>query len=77
MAQLQRPVAWVSLDEGDNDPVRFWTYLITACQSVRPGVGESALELFKSPQPLPDDAVPTILINDLAGLDERPGAGSG
>src|SRR5215467_10336683 len=26
------PVAWVSLDGGDNDPVRFWRYLITACQ---------------------------------------------
>jgi ATP-dependent transcriptional regulator len=69
VAQLQQPVAWVSLDEGDNDAVRFWSYLITACQSVRPGVGESALELLKSPLPLPDDAVPSILVNDLAGLD--------
>jgi LuxR family maltose regulon positive regulatory protein len=69
VAQLQRPVAWVSLDEGDNDAVRFWSYLITACQSVRPGVGESALELFKSPLPLPYDAIPSILVNDLAELD--------
>ena len=67
--QLRQPVAWVSLDEGDNDPIRFWSYLIAACQSVRPGVGESALALFHSPQPLPDDAIPTILINDLAGLE--------
>ena len=69
VAQLKQPVAWVSLDDGDNDPVRFWSYLIAACQSVRPGVGDSALELLKAPQPLPDDAVPTILVNDLAGLD--------
>jgi LuxR family maltose regulon positive regulatory protein len=69
VAQLKQPVAWLSLDEGDNDPVRFWSYLIAACQSVRPGVGDSALELLKAPQPLPDDAVPTILVNDLAGLD--------
>ena len=62
-------MAWVSLDEGDNDPVRFWSYLIAACQSVRPGVGESALELLKSPLPLPDDAVPSILINDFSGLE--------
>lgn len=66
--QLQRPVAWLSLDEGDNDPIRFWTYLIAACQSVQNGVGESVLALFHSPQPLPDDAIPTILINDLAPL---------
>jgi hypothetical protein len=32
-------------------------------------LGESALALFHSPQPLPDDAVPTILINDLARLN--------
>ncbi len=67
--RLKGSVARVSLDEGDNDPVRFWSYLIAACQPVRPGVGESALELLKSPLPLPDDAVPSILINDFAGLD--------
>src|SRR5512139_660650 len=47
--QLSQPVAWVSLDEGDNDPVRFWTYLIAACQTVQVGVGESALALFRTP----------------------------
>lgn len=71
VAQLLQPVAWVSLDEGDNDAVRFWSYLITACQSVRPGVGESALELLKSPLPLPYDAIPSILVNDLAGSDSN------
>jgi LuxR family maltose regulon positive regulatory protein len=65
----QQPVAWLSLDEGDNDPSRFWTYLIVACQSIQPGIGESALALFRTPQPLSDEAVPTILINDLAQLN--------
>jgi LuxR family maltose regulon positive regulatory protein len=65
-SRLQHPVAWVSLDEGDNDPIQFWTYLIMACQSSLEGVGESALELFSTPQPLPDNTVPTILINDLS-----------
>jgi LuxR family maltose regulon positive regulatory protein len=68
--QLLQPVAWVSLDEGDNDPIRFWTYMITACQVFQKGTGESALALFHAPQPLPDDVIPTILINDLARLDE-------
>jgi LuxR family maltose regulon positive regulatory protein len=66
---FQQPVAWVSLDEGDNDPIRFWTYLIAACQSVQDGVGESALALFRTPQPLSVEAIPTILINDLARLN--------
>ena len=61
-------VAWVSLDEGDNDPARFWSYLIAACQMVQAGVGESALPLFQSPQPLPEETIPTLLINDLTRL---------
>jgi len=63
-SQIQRPVAWVSLDEGDNDASRFWTYLINACQSILDGFGEVALELLDSPQSLPDETIPTILIND-------------
>ncbi len=64
VTQLQRPVAWVSLDEGDNDFAQFWTYLVKACQSVLEGVGEAALELLNTPQSLPDETIPTILIND-------------
>lgn len=64
VTRLQKHVAWVSLDEGDNDYSQFWTYLITACQSVLDGVGAAALELLGTLQPLPDETVPTILIND-------------
>ena len=66
--QLQHPVAWVSLDEADNDPIRFWTYLITACQTIQREIGESALELLQTPQSLPDEIIPTLLINDLVKL---------
>src|SRR5512141_2287394 len=61
-------VAWVSLDEADNDPSRFWTYLITACQIVQSEIGVSVLTLLQSPQPLPDETIPTLLINDLLTL---------
>ena len=69
-ARLRQPVAWVSLDESDNDTRRFWTYLATACQSVSPGVGESAVVLLREPQPLPEDTIPTILVNDLGRQDD-------
>ena len=62
--RLPQPLACVSLDKGDNDYSQFWTYLITACQSILAGVGEAALELLSSSQPLPDETIPTILIND-------------
>src|SRR5260221_1367090 len=46
------PVAWVSLDGGDNDPVRFWRYLMTACQVFRDDVAREALALLRNmPQP--------------------------
>jgi len=46
-------VAWLSLDQADNQPVTFWTYLITALQTVVPGIGAGALSLLQEPQPPP------------------------
>jgi LuxR family maltose regulon positive regulatory protein len=56
--------AWLSLDDADNDPVLFWTYLVLALDSAAAGVGAGARALLRSPQP-PMDAVLTTLINDL------------
>ena len=38
----ERHVAWVSLDQSDNDPALFWAYFIAALQTVQPGAGDSA-----------------------------------
>src|SRR5918992_4348277 len=46
-----RPAAWVSLDPSDNDPARFWAYVIAALQTVRDGLGAAALSLLHAPQP--------------------------
>jgi LuxR family transcriptional regulator, maltose regulon positive regulatory protein len=67
--RYNQPVAWLSLDEADNDPNRFWTYFVAACQSVRPGLGNSALALSQSPQGVPEDAIPTVFINEMAGQE--------
>lgn len=68
-ALYARPVAWLSLDEGDNDPTRFWRHLIAACQRVQETIGETALALLDSAQPLPAEAIPASIINDLVGLE--------
>jgi LuxR family maltose regulon positive regulatory protein len=68
---IQQPVAWVSLDEMDNDPVRFWTYVSAALRSVHPEVSDGTLALLHTSQPLPVEAIPTLLINDLVRLRDE------
>jgi LuxR family maltose regulon positive regulatory protein len=41
-----RPVVWLSLDAGDNDPARFWRYVAAALEPVRPGLKEQVGELL-------------------------------
>ncbi len=62
----QRPVAWLSLDEGDNDPSRFWRYTVAALDRVRPGIGERVGPLLGPPTPPSFVGVVTALINELA-----------
>lgn len=71
IADPQALVAWVSLDERDNDPTRFWTYAIAALQRVWPDVGRTPSAMLRSPQPPPIDAVLTELINDMADKTEE------
>jgi LuxR family transcriptional regulator, maltose regulon positive regulatory protein len=60
----QRPVAWLSLDTGDNDPVRFWRHVAAALDRVRAGVGERVAGLLRPP-PRSFEAVITALVNEL------------
>jgi LuxR family maltose regulon positive regulatory protein len=60
------PVAWVSLDEDDNDPTRFWAYFIAALQTVCADVGKSAPAVLQSPQPPPIEVLLTGVINKVA-----------
>jgi LuxR family maltose regulon positive regulatory protein len=61
------PFAWVSLDSADNDPLRFWSYVITAIDTLAPGVGTNALKLLQSPQPPPIENVLTGVLNAFSG----------
>src|SRR5665811_1310300 len=60
-----RSAAWLSLDQRDNDPVLFWTYLVAALKTASPEVGAGALSLLQSPQ-TPIEAVLATLLNDLS-----------
>jgi len=62
----QPPSAWVSLDAGDNDPTRFWSYACAALDALMPGVAESALALLQSPQPPPIETLLPGLLNEVS-----------
>ena len=65
-----RRVAWVSLDQSDNDPAIFWTYLITALQTIQPSLGERSCSLLQSPQPPPIESVLIALINEINAIED-------
>src|SRR5215212_5081992 len=61
---LPRPAAWLSLDEGDNDPTRFLSYLVAALRTIAPNIGEGVLGALRSPQP-PTESILTALLNEI------------
>ena len=62
------PLAWVSLEEADNDPSRFLSYLVAALQAIEADAGESALASLRSPQPPPVESVLAAIINDITAI---------
>ena len=71
-------VAWLSLDERDNDPTRFLTYLVAALQTlalsdvegIAAGIGAGVLAALQAPQPPPAEALLTVLINEITTVPE-------
>src|SRR6266480_3860103 len=68
---IERPTAWLSLDEGDNDPTRFLTYLVAALQTIAANIGEGVLGVLQSSQPLPSEAILTALLNEITTLPDN------
>ena len=66
----ERFAAWLSLDEGDNDPALFWAYVIAALHTAVPGVGATAIALLSSTES-PPEAFVVALLNDLAAISEQ------
>ena len=68
-----RPVAWLGLDGGDNDPARFWRYVVAALDQAQPGIAKRLGPLLGPPAPRSFEGLVTALINELAaqpGQDE-------
>jgi LuxR family transcriptional regulator, maltose regulon positive regulatory protein len=68
-------VAWLSLDELDTSPTRFWVSLIAAlrrCERDAPSLGETAVALLQSPQPPPLATILTVLLHELESREAHP-----
>jgi LuxR family maltose regulon positive regulatory protein len=67
----ETPVAWISLDKGDNDPVHFIHYLIAALQKVDPNTGKPTLDMLQSPQQPPIESIMTSLIREISEISNN------
>ena len=70
-SEIQNRIAWLSLDEGDNDPARFLSYLIAALQAIAPEIGMEMSGILQSPQPPPTEMVLTSLLNEMTAITDR------
>ena len=70
-AATDRPVAWLSLDAGDNDPVRFWRHVVAALDGVHPGVAERVGPLVPGAAATPFAGAVTALVNELAAAADE------
>jgi LuxR family maltose regulon positive regulatory protein len=70
LRQVDRPAAWLSLDDADNDLARFVAYLVAALQGIDPALGQTAEAILQTSQPLPTEPLLTSLVNDIAATPE-------
>lgn len=62
--------AWVSLDPADDEPLRFWRYVVAAVASVEPSLADTAQRRLRSPVVSIGDEILPALVNDLAGVTQ-------
>jgi LuxR family maltose regulon positive regulatory protein len=71
VAGCERPIAWLSLDEGDSDPIRFLTYLVAALQTIAANIGAGVLSVLQTPQPPSTESILTTLLNEITTIPDN------
>jgi LuxR family maltose regulon positive regulatory protein len=69
--QNKIPASWYSLDNGDNDPVDFLSYLVSGIQSIHSEFGQGALKLLNSPNRPSVESIVSLLINELLNINQN------
>lgn len=70
LSSCNRPAAWLSLDEGDNDFPRFLSYLFAAVRTISENLVRKTLHMLESPQMPPIESILSTLINALAEFSD-------
>jgi LuxR family maltose regulon positive regulatory protein len=68
VAGCERSAAWLSLDQGDNDPTRFLIYIVAALRTIEANIGKGVLGMLQSPQPPTAESILTALLNEIASV---------
>ncbi|MBN1666821.1 MAG: AAA family ATPase [Anaerolineales bacterium] len=75
LSQVGVPAAWLSLEAGENVPIRFWNYFAAALNTIpqlsQSGIAEAVIQSLSSPQPAAIEAVLASLVNGLSSIEER------
>ena len=72
VAVCEQPVAWLSLDEGDNDPTRFLTYLVSLrCRQYQQTWEKGCWVSLQSPQPPPTETMLIALLNEITPIPDN------
>lgn len=66
--ETQTPITWLSLDDADDDPLRFFQYFITALQKVDSSIGPELMVMLRSGQLPAQEIFVTLLVNDIFGI---------
>lgn len=69
--QNKIPAAWLSLDNGDNDPAVLLSYIITGIQSIQQDFGQTSLRLANSPNSPSVESIASLLINELLSISKN------
>src|SRR6185312_7217607 len=71
VARDEQHIAWLSLDERDNRPATFWTYVFRALDAVLPEGGKRVISLLQSAQPPPIETVLPMVLNEVAAASQQ------
>jgi LuxR family maltose regulon positive regulatory protein len=71
IGQNKIPAAWFSLDNGDNDPAIFLSYVISGIQRIHKEFGLNALKLLNSPNIPSVESIASLLINEILNINQN------